>query len=37
MYKNILLCTDGSPAADVAADCAIGLAKKLGGASLRST
>jgi nucleotide-binding universal stress UspA family protein len=31
MYKNILLCTDGSPAADVAADCAIGLAKKLGG------
>jgi nucleotide-binding universal stress UspA family protein len=31
MYKNILLCTDGSPAADVAADCAIDLAKKLGG------
>lgn len=31
MYKNILLCTDGSPAADVAADCAIELAKKLGG------
>jgi nucleotide-binding universal stress UspA family protein len=31
MYKNILLCTDGSPAADVAADYAIGLAKKLGG------
>lgn len=29
MYKNILLCTDGSPAADVATDCAIWLAGKL--------
>lgn len=31
MYKNILLCTDGSPIADVAADYAIHLAKQLGG------
>jgi nucleotide-binding universal stress UspA family protein len=30
MYKNILLCTDGSPAADVAADGAIWLAGKIG-------
>jgi len=31
MYKNILLCTDGSPLADVAAEYAIRLAKQLGG------
>jgi nucleotide-binding universal stress UspA family protein len=30
VYKNILLCTDGSPAAGVAGDYAISLAKKLG-------
>jgi len=30
MYKNILFCTDGSPAADVAGDYAIWLAGKLG-------
>src|SRR5580658_7710535 len=30
MYKDILLCTDGSPAADVAGDYAIWFAKKLG-------
>ena len=30
MYKNILLCTDGSAAAEVAGDYAIWLAKKLG-------
>jgi nucleotide-binding universal stress UspA family protein len=30
MYKNILLCTDGSPAADVAVDGAIWMAGKLG-------
>ena len=30
MYKSILLCTDGSPSADVATDYAVGLAKKLG-------
>lgn len=30
MYENILLCTDGSPAAGVAGDYAISLAKKLG-------
>jgi nucleotide-binding universal stress UspA family protein len=29
MYKNILLCTDGSPAADVAAEYAVWFAKKL--------
>ena len=29
MYKNILLCTDGSPAAEVAADYAIWFAKQL--------
>ncbi|HVM59499.1 MAG TPA: universal stress protein [Verrucomicrobiae bacterium] len=29
MYQNILLCTDGSPAADVAGDYAIWFAKKL--------
>ncbi len=29
MYQNILLCTDGSPAADAAADHAIWFAKKL--------
>jgi nucleotide-binding universal stress UspA family protein len=29
MLKNILLCTDGSPAADVASDYAIWIAKKL--------
>jgi nucleotide-binding universal stress UspA family protein len=31
MYKNILLCTDGSPGADVAAEHAVGLARRLGG------
>jgi nucleotide-binding universal stress UspA family protein len=31
MYQNILLCTDGSPAADVAAEYAVCLAKQLGG------
>lgn len=30
MYKNILLCTDGSPIAEVAAEYAIWFAKKLG-------
>jgi nucleotide-binding universal stress UspA family protein len=30
MYKSILLCTDGSPAAEVAADYAIWFAKQLG-------
>ncbi len=30
MYQNILLGTDGSPAADVAAEHAVGLAKRLG-------
>ena len=30
MYKDILFCTDGSPAADVAGDYAIWFAKKLG-------
>ena len=30
MYKRILLCTDGSPGAGVAGDCAIWFAKKLG-------
>lgn len=30
MYKNILFCTDGSPAADVAGDYAIWFARKLG-------
>lgn len=30
MYQNILLCTDGSPAADAAADYAIWFGKKLG-------
>ena len=34
MYQNILLCTDGSPAADVATDYAIWFGKKLN-ASLR--
>jgi nucleotide-binding universal stress UspA family protein len=29
MYKNILLCTDGSPAADIAAEYAVWFAKKL--------
>lgn len=29
MYKNILLCTDGSPSAGVAADAAVWLAQKL--------
>jgi nucleotide-binding universal stress UspA family protein len=29
MYKNILLCTDGSPAADVAAEYAVWFAKRL--------
>src|ERR1700679_2844831 len=29
MYKGILLCTDGSPAAEVASDYAIWFAKKL--------
>ena len=31
MFKNILLCTDGSPAAAIATDCAVWLARKLGG------
>jgi nucleotide-binding universal stress UspA family protein len=31
MYKEILFCTDGSPASDVAGDYAIWFAKKLGG------
>ena len=35
MYKTILLCTDGSPAAEVAGDYAIWFARKLG-ASLRA-
>jgi nucleotide-binding universal stress UspA family protein len=35
MYKNILLCTDGSPAAEVAGDYAIWFARKLG-ASLQA-
>lgn len=35
MYKSILLCTDGSPAAEVAGDYAIWFAKKLA-ASLRA-
>jgi nucleotide-binding universal stress UspA family protein len=35
MYKSILLCTDGSPAAEVAGDYAIWFARKLG-ASLRA-
>src|SRR6266404_55650 len=30
MYKSILLCTDGSPAAEVAGDYAIWFARKLG-------
>src|SRR6266436_751472 len=35
MYKTILLCTDGSPAAEVAGDYATWFARKLG-ASLRA-
>lgn len=31
MYKNLLLCTDGSPMAEVAAEYAIGLAKRMEG------